>query len=93
MDRFVVMSSAACMPASCWGRYRKIAVVELDGTTDYPKMISIRARGVKRVVRVWDRLFHGKTDACAFGVALSAAEAMAERLNEKHRKEILYRKF
>jgi len=45
---YVVKSSAARMPASCWGTYRRVAVLEVvRGTT--PRMISTRATGVVRV--------------------------------------------
>lgn len=51
MGRYLVMTSTAKMPMSCWGKYRNVALVELEqyfmGT---PKMISTHAKGVKRVV-------------------------------------------
>lgn len=30
MTEYVVMDRATKMPASCWGRYRRVAVVEVD---------------------------------------------------------------
>lgn len=80
--KFVVMQANACMPGNCWGRYKRVAVVEIaDGFKGKPKMISSRARGVARVVALWDKRNVGKTDRCAFRQALAAAEALAARLN------------
>lgn len=80
--KFVVMQAAACMPNSCWGRYRKVAVVEItDGFKGRPAMISARAKGVARVVALWDKQSVGKTARCAFRQALAAAEALCARLN------------
>lgn len=57
MGKFIVMESAARMPSSCWGTYRNVAVVELDeGNFKTPKMISERAKGLKRIVQFWGRL-------------------------------------
>ena len=39
---FIVKTAAACMPASCWGQYRRVAVLEVEVGTE-PKMISARA--------------------------------------------------
>jgi len=79
--KFLVMDKAANMPSSCWGTYRRVAVVELEpGFDDYPKMISTRARGVKRVVKTWERRHVGTTSRCAFERALSEALDMARAL-------------
>jgi len=81
-DRFIVMEKKACMPASCKysKSYRKLAVVELDGTVDEPKMISTRARGVKRIVVIWPRLHKGAYDGM-YWEALTEANALASKLN------------
>lgn len=80
--RFIVMQAAACMPGNCWGTYRKVAVVEVkDGFKGRPAMISSRAKGVARVVALWDRQSVGKTARCAFRQALAAAEALCASLN------------
>ena len=82
MDRYIVMTAAEKMPIKCWGRYGKVAVVELEpGFDGSPKMISERARGVKRVVAIWPRQHIGKTDRSAFYVALSEAGDLADELN------------
>lgn len=81
LPRYIVLSSAAKMPSSCKGQYKRVALVELDGSNVRPAMISERARGVKRIVQTWERLSVGKTDRCAYRVALAEAEAEALRLN------------
>lgn len=82
--KYVVVNKAACMPSSCWGHYRKIAVLEMapdwDGV-DEPRMISDRARGVRRVVHVWDRCHHGTTERCASWRAETAADDLASHLS------------
>lgn len=85
MTKHIVKTATACMPNSCWGRYGKVAVLEVevdsDGKPASPKMISDRARGVVKVVEVWDRLNMGTTARCAYRVALAEAEVMAAELN------------
>lgn len=78
--RYVVLDSSANMPVSCWGKYRRVAVVEVrDGAT--PSMISERAKGVKKIVKLWDNLNVGRTGRCAYRRALSEAVSMADDLN------------
>jgi hypothetical protein len=78
---FIVKTATAQMPSSCWGRYGRVAVLEIEiGTA--PAMISARARGVVRIVRTWERLNMGNTDRCAYSRALAEAEALAAKLNE-----------
>ena len=79
---YIVQVSAARMPQSCWGRYVRIAVMEVQ-LGCRPAMISERAKGVIRVVETWEKMFIGKTDRCAARVAQAEAEAMAQRLNEQ----------
>ena len=85
MSRYIVMSASACMPGSCWGRYRRVAVVELDdGFQGEPKFIGEHARGVRRVVRVWERCNQGVAfphARCAASYAWREATGLAERLN------------
>jgi hypothetical protein len=77
---FIVMDACAKMPNSCWGIYRRVAVLEvIEGTI--PAMISKRARGVVRVVATWEKLNVGKTDRCAFSKARAEARALAAQLN------------
>jgi len=86
IPRYVVMDASAHMPRSCWGRYRRVAVVEVDPDALpegalAPAMISERARGCVRVVETWERLNVGKTGRCAYARALAEAEALAAELN------------
>lgn len=83
LPRYIVLTAAAQMPSSNkFGVYRRVAVIELDGSGVQPKMISERARGVTRIVETWERLSVGTTERCAYRVALAKAEALAARLNE-----------
>lgn len=77
---YVVKHSAARMPASCKGRYRHVAVMEVAEGVE-PAMISTRARGVLRIVERWDRRFAGTSARCAFRRALAEAESLARQLN------------
>ena len=80
---YIVMTASESMPASCWGRYGKVAVVELEaGFSGRPKMISERAKGIKRVVEEWRRLNKGSSLHCAFERAKAEAERLASDLNE-----------
>src|SRR3990167_6719186 len=79
---FIVMTASEKMPSTCWGRYGKIAVVEVeDGFVGRPKMISTRARGVVRIVSEWRKLNIGSSERCAFEVAKREAEALSLELN------------
>ena len=84
MAEWIVMTSQAKMPGSCWGKYRNVALVQLN--QEYtakqlkPKYISTRARGVLRVVHLGHH-FDGETDRCAFARALAAAKQRAYDLN------------
>jgi hypothetical protein len=73
----VIISSAACMPASCWGTYRRIGVAVVDkGTT--PAMLSTRARGVRSLRTVERLAARGKRTA--FDRALDAEIAAASQV-------------
>ena len=81
MSHFIVQSAAAAMPSSCWGRYRRVAVLEVEDGVEQVSMISSHARDCLRVVYVWERQHVGSTSRCAFECALRAANDMAARLN------------
>ncbi len=82
LPRYIVMTASAKMPSSCKGHYRRVGVVELaPGTTEYPKMMIDRAKGIARIVETWERLNVGKTERSAYAVACREAEALAARLN------------
>lgn len=76
------MSSAAAMPSSCRGKYRRVALILLAEPTARPAMISTRARGVAQygLIRTWEALSVGKTERSAFGRALAEATAEADKL-------------
>lgn len=78
--RFIVMTAGESMPQSCWGKYGKVAVVETDGKT-MPKQIHPKHKAVKRIVSEWRRQHIGKTEKCAFQVALNEAQELADQLN------------
>jgi hypothetical protein len=80
---FIVMTASEKMPSSCWGKYGRVAVVEVEeGLDDTPKMISERAKGVVRIVENWRRLNVGKTDKCAFRLAEEEAYELCAKLND-----------
>ena len=68
MKKWIVMESQAKMPHSCWGSsaYRNIALVELRceklGT---PKMISTRARNIRRIISARYGIHLGRTSRSA----------------------------
>lgn len=88
---WIVMTSAAKMPTSCWGQYRNVALVHIDqhytATGKIPAIISERARGVVRLSTMASaviRLGHhnvGSTERCAYRRAIVLAEQRAQRLN------------
>lgn len=76
--RWIVESSAK-MPSGCWGRYKRIGIVEvLPGAPDdvYPKRIA-DTRWC-RVVATWERRHDGKTTRCAAYRAYQEALAQVE---------------
>ena len=76
-----ILTASAKMPSSCWGKYARIAVVELEpGFDGRPAMISERARGIKRIVATWERLHVGKTSRCAYSRAMVEAEQLLAAL-------------
>jgi len=85
-ERFVVLDRTARMPANCYGRYRRVGVVEVTPEVQRsgrePKMLSQRALDVRRVVKTWERLYWGSTERCAYQRALAEAEELAENLNK-----------
>ena len=79
---FVVKSSSAKQPSSRkWQHPRnRVAVMEVVPGT-MPKMISPRAVGVIRVIRVWEDLYTGPSDHCQYARAMREARLMAEHLS------------
>lgn len=84
LNRFIVMTSAAKMPSSCWGTYRNVAVVEIDhamGEGFVPAYISEHAKGVSRIVRHYGAQHAGRTSRCAYARAKREATELAESLS------------
>lgn len=67
------------------GPYRNVAVVEVEAGAE-PKMISTRARGVRRIVRHYGPQSVGKTDRCAYRRTLAEAAELVVKLNAEARR-------
>lgn len=81
MANYIVQTATANMPGSCWGRYGRVALIEVDSPEiQRVSMISTRARHVIRIVRLWDRVFWGTSNRCAFQQAIMAAEDERRRM-------------
>jgi hypothetical protein len=78
---FIVMTAKAKMPSSCWGTYKRIAVVECD-SNNLPKQINPKHKSVKRIMQKWERLNVGRTNRCAYQIALVEAIELCEQLNK-----------
>jgi hypothetical protein len=79
IPQFVVMTAAAPKPSSCWGNYKRVAVVETN-CIDMPKQINPIHATVVRIVRTWEMCNVGGARS-AFAVAKREAEALAAELN------------
>lgn len=76
---FEIVDSCAKMSSSCWGRYRRVAVLEVrNGYT--AKTIDDRPKHVVRIVETWEKLFQGTSDRCAHAKARAAAKALVAKL-------------
>lgn len=80
--KYVVVTSAACMPNNCWGRYGKVAVIRRR--SDVMPSIIVDSKNFD-IIEVWDRLNIGSTDRCAFERAKARALRLAEELNARGR--------
>lgn len=79
----VLISSSAKMPASCKGRYARLAILELDpafvvsarlaGTGLPAVRIDPRDKRVKRIRHLWEPLHVGSTERCEFARFLADA--------------------
>ena len=80
---YKIMSSSEAMPNSCWGRYRRVAIVETTSDSVHPKMISTHARGIVRIVHEWRRL-NATTNGpnTAYAIAMRDAHAMLRHLEQ-----------
>ncbi len=80
---YIIKVSCAKMPSSVKAPYKKIALIEVEHGVQSVKMISARARGVKRIIAVWDRRFSGKTANCAASRAIARACEMKAEYEQK----------
>jgi hypothetical protein len=72
------------MSVQCLSEYRHVAVVEIDRDilgNNEPKMISARAKGVKKIHWCSPPTYVGKTERCAFQKALKKANEIRDRLS------------
>lgn len=77
---YIIMTSAAKMPSSCWGRYRNVAICQVAAGAR-PAMITAHARGMIRIVAYWGRLHVGTTERAAYQRVLASATARCAELN------------
>jgi hypothetical protein len=80
MKTYIIQTAATHMPNSCWGVYRRVAVLEVEPGIERVAMISDRARGVRSVVQTWEALNVGSTARCAYARALADARALVSRM-------------
>lgn len=63
--KWIVMTTKAHMPSSCWGayNYRNIGLIELNRAEALgaPKMLSDRAKGINRIIDAWYGVHCGET--------------------------------
>lgn len=88
--RYKVLTARALMPASCWGKYGRVAIVECSyniATKEFntPKQIHPNHSSVVKIIHTWERLFIGTSDRCAFINAILHAEKIADELNSKQK--------
>ncbi len=79
---FIVMDSSAKMPNSCWGSYRRVALVEVV-KGERPGAINENYKSIVKIHELWDDLFHGKTNRCAYRQARIEAEEMCTAENKR----------
>lgn len=89
MAKFLIMSSKAKMPSSCWGgnNYHNLALVELDPdwpTDVRPAMISTRARGIKKIIEFYPKLFKGKTEKSEYYKVLAELQNQKKGMESKN---------
>ena len=80
-----VLEATAKMPASCWGRYMRFAVIEVRPGGSLP--LIIRDTKTATVVETWEKCHDGRTRRCAADRARTAAEERAAELQEAARLE------
>ena len=78
---YIVQTARAQMPGSCWGSYRRVAVLEVPKGVKEVRQISERDPQVLSVEATWEKCNVGKTPRSAYGKALAEAMEMAAQLN------------
>ena len=80
---FYIINNKAFMPNSCFGgaKYRKIAVMKSKNGKKSRNIVDTRNH---EVIRVWDRVYEGKTDACAAAIAKQEALAFMQELKAEY---------
>lgn len=78
---YIVMTSQASMPNSCWGKYGNVAILRIEKGGVEPAII----RDTKTAKVVWHSgpQNMGTTERCAFMRALAEAEEECDRLNNQ----------
>lgn len=83
----VLRVSRAKMPGSCYGgsNYYRVAVIEVEEGVDSVSMISKRAKGVRKIVRTWERVYAGQSfpnGECAASRAYQEAVTIMRELDK-----------
>lgn len=87
MTWFHIMTSAAQTKGKAkMGRYKNVAVVEIEDGHEMPRMISTRAKGLVRIVRYWPSCSVGTTERCAYAIAMREAQELVDQLTLDHRR-------
>lgn len=68
------------MPSKCRGQYDRVAVMLMEEGAPAPTMISDRARGCLKIVRVWEKCYSGG-ERSASQRAQRDAKALADQIN------------
>lgn len=77
---YIIRISTAKMPINVKAPYKRIALIEVEPGIESVSMISERAKGVKRIVRTWERL-HARGKNTAYARAMVEAQAELVALN------------
>ncbi len=79
---YIVQTARAQMPGSCWGSYRRVAVLEVPKGVKEVRQISERDPQVLSVEATWEKCNVGTTPRSAYGKALAEAMKLAAELNQ-----------
>jgi len=82
IDSDFILRESSASPKGRFGRYCKIAILEVDAGCTSVREISTRATGVRSIVEVTDRLHFGSTARSEAGRERARLEAECRRLNK-----------